>query len=413
MAKQKKGAKVKEPVAIRQKLLFKGLGKLSADERAAITIDAKTHPHRYYWSLYLDIYKDGKRTYKFLEKQLMPEIEGDTMAKIRNANTLNEVTQIKAQEILKLESEPLYSSNMGKMLFVDWLCSYKEKRAKTGQSSARASIIECVRNIAQQYQPTAKIKDIDKNYILGFVDFMQNDYKTKGQILWNGTKTSGKKLAKSTIKTYFDTLNAALNLAEKERVISKNPIKLLEAEERVKKAKTEREFLTIDEVKTLINTPCKNDIVKQAFLFSCFCGLRYSDIIKLKWCDIYKGNNGMKARVIMKKTGDLLDMDLSKKALEHLPKRNKAADSDTIYKLPVISSIERILAKWAKAAGINKKVTFHTARHTFATMMLTLGADLYTTSKLLGHSDIKTTQIYAKIVDEKKREAVNLVNDIF
>ena len=102
MAKQKKGAKVKEPVAIRQKLLFKGLGKLSADERAAITIDAKTHPHRYYWSLYLDIYKDGKRTYKFLEKQLMPEIEGDTMAKIRNANTLNEVTQIKAQEILKL-----------------------------------------------------------------------------------------------------------------------------------------------------------------------------------------------------------------------------------------------------------------------------------------------------------------------
>ena len=66
-----------------------------------------------------------------------------------------------------------------------------------------------------------------------------------------------------------------------------------------------------------------------------------------------------------------------------------------------------------KAAGINKKVTFHTARHTFATMMLTLGADLYTTSKLLGHSDIKTTQIYAKIVDEKKREAVNLVNDIF
>ena len=55
----------------------------------------------------------------------------------------------------------------------------------------------------------------------------------------------------------------------------------------------------------------------------------------------------------------------------------------------------------------------YTARHTFATMMLTLGADLYTTSKLLGHSNVKTTQIYAKIVDSKKVEAVNLVDNVF
>ncbi|KAA3901248.1 tyrosine-type recombinase/integrase [Bacteroides ovatus] len=56
---------------------------------------------------------------------------------------------------------------------------------------------------------------------------------------------------------------------------------------------------------------------------------------------------------------------------------------------------------------------FHTSRHTFATMMLTLGADLYTTSKLLGHANVKTTQIYAKIVDSKKVEAVNLVDNVF
>ena len=56
---------------------------------------------------------------------------------------------------------------------------------------------------------------------------------------------------------------------------------------------------------------------------------------------------------------------------------------------------------------------FHTSRHTFATMMLTLGADLYTTSKLLGHADVKMTQVYAKIINQKKDDAVNLVNGLF
>ena len=56
---------------------------------------------------------------------------------------------------------------------------------------------------------------------------------------------------------------------------------------------------------------------------------------------------------------------------------------------------------------------FHVARHTFATMMLTLGADLYTTSKLLGHADVKMTQVYAKIINQKKDDAVNLVNGLF
>lgn len=72
-----------------------------------------------------------------------------------------------------------------------------------------------------------------------------------------------------------------------------------------------------------------------------------------------------------------------------------------------------MLKVWAKDAGVTKHISFHTSRHSFATMMLTLGADLYTTSKLLGHSNVKTTQIYAKIVDSKKVEAVNLLDKAF
>jgi site-specific recombinase XerD len=75
--------------------------------------------------------------------------------------------------------------------------------------------------------------------------------------------------------------------------------------------------------------------------------------------------------------------------------------------------VEKTLKNWAKAANIGKAVTFHTARHTFATMLLTKGGDLFTVSKLLGHKDISTTQVYAKIVDQKKNDTVNLLNDVF
>ena len=68
---------------------------------------------------------------------------------------------------------------------------------------------------------------------------------------------------------------------------------------------------------------------------------------------------------------------------------------------------------WAANAGIQKDITFHTARHTFGTMMLTLGADIYTTSKLMGHTRIATTEIYAKIIDKKKNDAMGLIDKFF
>ena len=75
--------------------------------------------------------------------------------------------------------------------------------------------------------------------------------------------------------------------------------------------------------------------------------------------------------------------------------------------------INTLLKPWAKAAGIDKRFSFHTSRHTFATMLLTLGADLYTVSKLLGHSQIKNTQVYAEIINRRKVEAVNLADNVF
>ena len=115
----------------------------------------------------------------------------------------------------------------------------------------------------------------------------------------------------------------------------------------------------------------------------------------------------------MKKTQKTLYLPLSNEALKWMPERGEAKDTDKVFHLPNQTYINMVLKVWAANSGIAKTVTFHTARHTFATMMLTLGADIYTTSKLLGHTQVKTTQIYAKIVDKKKDEAVNLTDGIF
>ena len=93
----------------------------------------------------------------------------------------------------------------------------------------------------------------------------------------------------------------------------------------------------------------------------------------------------------------------------------KQKDKEKVFHQLYITptSVEALLDEWMKAAGIPKNITYHCSRHTAATMLLTLGADLYTVSKILGHSSIKTTEVYAKIVDKKKVETVNLVNNLF
>lgn len=116
----------------------------------------------------------------------------------------------------------------------------------------------------------------------------------------------------------------------------------------------------------------------------------------------------------MQKTTTPIYQPLSESAMSWLPERGDASSGDAVFgTLPALARINLMLKVWAKDAGVTKHISFHTSRHSFATMMLTLGADLYTTSKLLGHSNVKTTQIYAKIVDSKKVEAVNLLDKAF
>lgn len=168
-------------------------------------------------------------------------------------------------------------------------------------------------------------------------------------------------------------------------------------------------------------------MLKKAFLFACFTGFRISDIKSMKWGDIKAEGGSYYVHKLMEKTRLYVDVPLPESAYMWLPNRNGAADSDNVFPtttprmgkrlqskyLPSTESgIDNALKVWGRKAGVNKSLSFHMSRHTYATMLITQGADLYTVSKLLGHTDIQTTQIYAELVGKKKRAAVELLNGI-
>ena len=103
---------------------------------------------------------------------------------------------------------------------------------------------------------------------------------------------------------------------------------------------------------------------------------------------------------------------MSDEALKFLPERNEAKNSDIIFPLSLNGYVNEKLKSWILAAGITKRVTFHVSIHTNATLLLSLGVPIETVSKLLGHADIQTTQIYAKVIDKNKRAAVSLLNGL-
>ena len=177
--------------------------------------------------------------------------------------------------------------------------------------------------------------------------------------------------------------------------------------------KSSRVFLTIEELKQMAaNNILENEQTKQAFMFACFTGLRLSDIRSFKWSDIQVSDGNWFRDFKQQKTNDRLNLPISNDAKKWMPKKVDGIDT-IFYKLPKSTcELDRQIKKWAKAAGIDKYVTFHTSRHTFATMLLTKDNDIYTVSKLLGHRNVSTTQIYADLVGQKKVRAINSLNGV-
>lgn len=380
MARKTSAKNTKEPVRLREKALANGVR-----------------------SLYLDIYVNGKRSYEFLKLYLIPE--NNPQAKVQNDNTMRAANTIKLNRILEITNNKAGLKNTSiraKMLLKDWMENFRKAQEQKGVKDQK--LIHNTIHALTAYNINVAMRDVNRDYIVGLTNFLRNEYRSP----------RGKKLKDYSVINYLGCLRNALNMAVREDVIADNPIMKLSIQDKVKAPESQREFLTIEEVQKLEATDSPYPHIKQAFLFACYTGLRCSDVRSITWGKIVKDGEKFRLHTVMFKTKRPFYIPLSKKAMQWMPERGEKTDNDLIFeRIPVQVNTKLYLQPWLDKAGITKPITFHCSRHTFGTMMLTLGADIYTTSKLLGHTKVEVTQIYAKIINKKKDDAVSLIDQAF
>ena len=332
-------------------------------------------------SLYLDIYVNGVRSYEYLKLYLSPNKKD----KEKNSSTLMLAEAICAKRLVEVRNGQYGFNSPVAVPLRDYVQTIIQ--AKKGSTRRR---YEALANILQGCtRPSMMLADITPAWFSQFLSYI------------------GKQgLAPNTMAVYVATMRYIINQAHREGLLPTNPITGIKG---IGYEETNRTYLTIDEVRRLAETPCPNEVTKRAFLFGCLTGLRNCDIRALTWADVHEQDGYTRIIFRQAKTHGQEYLDISAQASSLMG--NRGRDDDAVFPLLSWHAVRQQLKAWVKRAKITKHVTFHTSRHTFAVMMLGV-TDIYTVSKLLGHRELSTTQVYAKVLDKAKREAVDRMPDL-
>jgi len=359
-------------------------------------------------SLYLDFYpaiphpETGEPTRReFLGMYLFDKAK-NPIDKQHNKDTLQIAEQLRQKRENQLnkpeiytgyEKEQLKIKEQGERNFVEYFKTLSDKR----KASNRDNWVSAHKYFEKFTNGNLKFADLNEKVC--------NDFK--GYLLTTKSNKSNKTiLVQNSAVSYFNKLKATLKQAYKDGLLK---FDLNAKITPIKTAETRREYLTIDELNKLVKTPCNNDLLKRAALFSALTGLRFSDIQKMVWGEIeYIEGQGYFLNFSQKKTNGVEYYPISEQAVSLLNEKGEPT-AKVFEGLEYSAYHNKHLFQWIGAAGITKDITFHCFRHTFATLQLFNGTDIYTVSKMLGHRELKTTQIYAKIVDNTKRKAADKI----
>ena len=360
-------------------------------------------------SLYLDFYpavinpENGELTRREYLGMYIFDNTRNPLDKIHNTDTLNTAEQIRQKKESEFNKPEIYSTleqeqiKKNKKQDGDFIAYFKKLSEKKNESNRFLWLGSC--DFLKLHKGnTLKFSEIDPELCDDFKEFLET---TKSK------KSDKMQLSVNSIKTYFDKFRSALKQAYKDGYLSEN---IADKTNAVKQAETQRNYLTLDELNKLVQTPCRSSELKTQALFSALTGLRRSDIQKLIWGELqHVKGSGYYIRFKQKKTGGSETLPITEQAFNMLGERKEPTDAVFTLIQATNQRENRYLTKWILDAGITKKITFHCFRHTFATLQLSMGTDIYTVSKMLGHKDLNTTQIYAKIIDETKRTASNRI----
>ncbi|MEC4092455.1 site-specific integrase [Myroides odoratimimus] len=315
----------------------------------------------------------------------------------------NKETMALAKQILAIREAEFYqgrfelkNTTKGKRTFLDYFQEKTEEKSDSPKNYGNwtATLIHLKRCISSN----TIFDDVDEKFIKRVRTYFDKEARTKSDLpLSLNSKYSYFNKFKACLRAAFDEGYLALNYAAK--------IKSFE------QAESQREYLTFNEVQQLANTECKYEVLKRAFLFSCLTGLRWSDIHNMTWSEVRDEDDSSRVNFRQEKTDGVEYLYISSQARELLGERKGNRDRVFIG-LRYSAVYNNAIVLWCNKAGISKHITFHSARHTNAVLLLENGADIYTVSKRLGHREIRTTAIYAKIVDEKMKEASNLIPEL-
>jgi integrase len=350
-------------------------------------------------SLYLEWHpgKGMKRQYDFLKMYLYDKPKTN-LEREHNKETLKLAEAIRARKILDLQttSHGFVSGVKGKIGFLAYFKQLTDKKYDSGGN--HGNWLSTYRHLTDFVGgKDVPIENVDDIFIERFQEYLVKCPTRKGRGLV--------KLHPNSALSYSNKIRAALREAYQSKMIKENPASRVKS---LKSAETHRQYLTFEEIKMLSRADCSLPILKKAFLFSCLTGLRWSDIKSLTWEKInYSDTDGWSIVYTQKKTKGAELLPVSEQAIRILGDKC----SGEIFKDLTYSAWNNTkLREWVKAAGISKRnISFHCARHTFATLQLSMDTDIYTVSKLLGHRHLKTTEIYAKVIDKKKISAVSRI----
>lgn len=334
------------------------------------------------FALFLECYHNKKQWFESLSLYLENEKNNPT-AKQANKQTMLIAEKIKVDRLYRLQNDVHGFKQPSKtyLTFNEYFCELWEQRKRTG---VNVDSWDSTYKHLNKFNSKVLLTEVTERFLEEFKAYLLARLKV------------------NSASSYFNIFKRAIHEAFRERLLKDDPAVRVKC---IREVDTKKEFLTKEEIDKFIETECRYPALKRAFLFSCFTGLRWSDVQKLTWDEVREAGDVTYIAYTQKKirNSELLPIpEAAKKLLGE-----KVENKDRVFIGLNYSNYTNVaLLQWYLKAGITKHITFHCARHTNAILLLNNGVDIYTVSKMLGHKDLKTTSVYAKVLNKTKIDAV-------